>query len=1149
MPEKKSKLKSFAVRVTGVIVPVLLFLILDLLLFFLVLTKQGEILFRDFTFPVNAESFQEYHYPLWDGLISRPNYESIYRLPVRLPFIYLANNGVDMSTVLGIYMLITVLIGQLCFYYFARKKLKASVPVAFAVSFFYGINLRTLDFLWETSLVWGFAFLPLFLYLCFNIFKEKKYKQIPLLSLLLIVISSHPFSVLVTLIISTLLLVLNFGRKNILAFLTVWIIYAFLGAYFLFPIAGTSLFFKVTPESLGHYIVTEDTVNYLSSSSFLNIFIGIREVIDFINYYPNNPVLYIFWIMAAIFPLLLVIYYLFRNYKFRITHISAFALILWITLIALSGGTNGPIAEFYSSLYNTIPNSFAWIVRSPLKWQLYSFFPLFILITLALKKFPKMLPVFVCAMVITTVPTIYGYLFKNFVPVEVPSDYYEINRLLAETNDDYKVIYLPRYDEKATSWSEGRSIQPFDIISSTKPTISYWFNYPRVTQYLYNYYYAGQFVEQSCQLFKPFNINYLVFHNDRLGEANKVDTAFLNKVLEQKSFTQIYGNNGWYLFRLNCDEYFARANTKTVLSGNGLEEVISLNEFLVEFAEKSPDSEIDLKSFYIVDGDLFNEQVLRSSQTKQIIWFGNEEMQRDETQRWAYTLPSSISDFSLGPKLKKYGLENWSNEYFKGAIFTNTSRVLLVDRDFIKQQAPLLTTQDIINFTLEEVPGKEGEFNVPIQNQGGFYEINSPLLKALPENFYLLDTKFNVSSVRDFHIKVKFFTIAGEKIGADLILQKGFNGDFNSGSKDFIKTPPAAEYMKITYSGSHSDTGSRILIEHTQLTDLKQYVGANIYTHYFESKAADSYTVLVRVFANQQGGDIKLSLGESDPLFVNTVNGVNKFLWVKAGKAKLNEGSQSVRLENLSGLNIVSAVALVPENYLNQVEKETETAFATINQYYKIELNSAQQQFKQIINTEGDYSVYLKLLDNTSSAVIKGIGSTEISIITPIQQDIWTKVSEAHLAKGVINISSELNEGARADLLLLPKKLDDTWLQTETVNYELKKINSYEYELTTATGGRGITLTLPETFDQLWVAMTSTQVIQAEPAYGVATSFRGLLPGTTYRIIYTPQLMFFGGLAVSALTLAGIGIYYVSGFILVKIKSGKRHDARYIYEA
>src|SRR3989344_3462240 len=80
-------------------------------------------------------------------------------------------------------------------------------------------------------------------------------------------------------------------------------------------------------------------------------------------------------------------------------------------------------------------------------------------------------------------PTASGYLWKVFVPVKIPEEFYSVNRWLKMNTDDFRIIWLPPYLGDYPSWAKDKAIGDFAVFSSPRPSF-----YPLISPYFKNYF-------------------------------------------------------------------------------------------------------------------------------------------------------------------------------------------------------------------------------------------------------------------------------------------------------------------------------------------------------------------------------------------------------------------------------------------------------------------------------------------------------------------------------------------------------------------------------------------------------------------------------------------------------------------------------------
>ena len=547
----------------------LLFLLVNLVVFYPLFFGQGELIFRDFTFPILPEQFRAYHFPVWNSGIEKSNLDSIYRLFSRAPLLLLSY-FFSVSTVLKIFLFLTIYVGQISFYRLLTEVVGIRSKFArVLLSLFFVLNNRYIDFLWETSLVVVYSLIPAILVVFERYFCSRDVRYLPLLSLLGLLVFVHPYSVifLVVFCVYWVVWVTKTGKLWFRLRTTLLLsgIHLLLSAYFVLPFAYNWLVSgPLTPESSGYYTFDYGVVDHLSSSSFLDKLTLVRGVIQFVDYYPGPLALFLVWFFCSLLLTLGVPMYLFLH---RITHrkVRILPLLLsYFLLFTLSFGSLGPSASLYKSILYALPDSFVWLFRSPLKLQLYAYIPLTILLALSYKYLEEEWPAvkvkkfangaLVIVLFVVSFSTLSNYFYQDkFVPKPVPQPYFEINEILTARGDG-KVLYYPKYNERETLWGGQTLISPYDMISSPTPTINYWWSDGQVKDTLYDEIYAKRLFANLCEKVGFLGVKYLVFHNDRVKPFASFDAKALKDILALYRDNLIYEREGWYLFDLQCSQ-------------------------------------------------------------------------------------------------------------------------------------------------------------------------------------------------------------------------------------------------------------------------------------------------------------------------------------------------------------------------------------------------------------------------------------------------------------------------------------------------------------------------------------------------------------------------------------------------------------------
>ncbi|MGI0015357.1 MAG: hypothetical protein ACREBU_18225, partial [Nitrososphaera sp.] len=270
------------------------------------------------------------------------------------------------------------------------------------------------------------------------------------------------------------------------------------------------------------------SINIISTNDPWDILLLERDRFLYVNSIPNDLIQSAFHYVSLAFVVgIAIVLPLFFSKKIPLRLFLFFAVGFFVsTLLAL--GTKGPLADSYFNIVTE--KTVGWIFRSPLKFQLYQSFFVSALfgfsISLIRVKMP-MKAVYVTLLVLVVVGVssyaIYDVNVNSFNPISIPNEYYEINNLLAQRSDDYKVIYYPVYGGN-TTWSRGHGVLAFDAKSTSVPTFAIRGNYNFVQSLLGSAYFDAITLDNSVPPFRTVNfydflsslgIKYIVFHDDR----------------------------------------------------------------------------------------------------------------------------------------------------------------------------------------------------------------------------------------------------------------------------------------------------------------------------------------------------------------------------------------------------------------------------------------------------------------------------------------------------------------------------------------------------------------------------------------------------------------------------------------------------------
>jgi hypothetical protein len=117
----------------------------------------------------------------------------------------------------------------------------------------------------------------------------------------------------------------------------------------------------------------------------------------------------------------------------------------------------------------------------------------------------------------------------------------------------------------------------------------------------------------------------------------------------------------------------------------------------------------------------------------------------------------------------------------------------------------------------------------------------------------------------------------------------------------------------------------------------------------FQVKRTGGYYVFVRLFENQKGGQLQISIDDK-VITINTTNQLNRFVWRYLGYFNLEGGSHTITLKNIKGLNAVNVIVLATDLQLKESEAEVEKYLINRTIIYIFTVNDLYYKYGEIKN-------------------------------------------------------------------------------------------------------------------------------------------------------------------------------------------------------
>lgn len=490
-----------------------------------------------------------------------------YAIPVIIPRLiilylgYFINLFISEWIVQALFFFSIIFTGLFSMYLLTKYYIKLKF-VAIVASLFYFFNLYSMSQIWNRFLltgIFGWAYLPLFLYLVMCWMDKGKLNILPIFILsnfLFAFTYGHP-AYIITLWVPVLLYALinifsneykyirfnNLGR--ILIIILIWIVINIWWLYPYFTIGSGSL------SSISSWQTNLESLKGISGglkySDLLSLYHGIYMGV-------NGP--WGMWYQPLLIKILTFITFSIVGLGYVINRKKIFS--KYLIILALVGwfvckGTKWPLGyEFYKLLFSISPASAA--LRNPyekfgivwlLPYSIYFGLGVFWLYKRYKPKLGKIIAGTIlflsCGVLVWPMWT--GKVFSDSQKVQIPQYYKDTNTFLNNKKDDLRVLSLPMLPGDGVKYTWGyEGVEPseflFDkstiakILRSKYPDNKYWA--------LYNKFIKGEIDEEFLN---QMNIGYFVLHNDMDYKAHGASSSAEVKSILANNPNAIYLQN------------------------------------------------------------------------------------------------------------------------------------------------------------------------------------------------------------------------------------------------------------------------------------------------------------------------------------------------------------------------------------------------------------------------------------------------------------------------------------------------------------------------------------------------------------------------------------------------------------------------------
>lgn len=784
-------------------------------------------------------------------------------------------------------------------------------------------------------------------------------------------------------------------------------------------------------------------------------------------------------------------------------------------------------------------------------------------------------------------PMLTGDMNGYWNPTDPPQDYVEFNEETTESAIAQHSVWFPEITRTAT-WSEQSGVYP-----TTAPTGIFYLrtsdlpSYSTKNLYFFQYYrpvpsppttkqqnvYRGDF----SRVYEPLNIKYLNVHYDGGWLPSERVNGYTNGYLRQQAAelqaspwaTTAYDGKHFTSIRLQNqpEEVSVRRSTAVYgglpVAGSIASTDISNQPALSFKTSGRPSSTINTSESIVFRGS--NSGTLgtlgtpvRPART----------IEPGEESGWkAQRVTSSGFRHDLTTRQIRW---RWQYGFGAGVVTTDKEHSVQTPSD-LRHEEPLRAwtfdgESDVnqwSNSTQPEsqtVSRSEDALRVTLrESEYGWKTVESPRTPVSESGVYRITASVSGSNAHRVHAKVIERNASGERVATQRLTAIG-DGDFDTRIEETYHPKNAStEYVQLQIWHGHNTTKSlpnRVELNDVRVYDVTEYAEPVDLQMQFSVDEAGNYRLFSRHFANERGGQIRVSI-DGEPVTVNTEDELNEFVRENLTTRHLDAGEHTLTLRNVRGFNAVNRFTLVREGTYQRHRRQLDQRLrnrtvthlleaesdlylngatthsvrnasngrvailnATGNATRTVETATAGQ-YRLAVRGEGNFTVRVDDRTREIARETPGYAYTE-----PIRIDRGTHEVELRPAG---------DRNATLDVVWFYSMPERTNISERTIAdvfasdgraavvESFERVGPAKYRVR-VNASEPHTLSFAEGYDPFWVAEvqtdSGTKQVEPTPLYGVINGFRVEQTGEyTVTIRYRLQRWFRYGAAISALTL------------------------------
>lgn len=796
--------------------------------------------------------------------------------------------------------------------------------------------------------------IPLTFYYGYKYFftADKSFKDLIKLALLLSIFSATPHSLMfeffIMLVLFVISVILRKGVLNKLAhFVGFWTLYLLTNIYWILPFLKSGS----KPDA----VLSENIVSLLAKGTEFKNTISLTAywLTEYKDYFTqNNLVLGNVQIVSSFFPFLLLLLAILVYKKSPISKV----LMIFLILSVIAGSFNylGNLVYFYL-MFDSPIKELGWLFREYDKFGIIISYLYAVALGLLIVSFYKNTKVLGSILLVTIVTLgSYFYFFNKvftnyYQPQPIPKDFYEVNKILKQDQEDFNVAWYPGVPE--ATWAKTPEVRyVFTNLISAKPSITTRSEMVNYLSFLMKD--ANAYTINMGKALDLTGVKYLIIRKDDnyLGINETLDGLDRQDSLEKVLETQLLT-----VYRNKVYSGLIKSYTSRLLTTEGLETLTKLDTLnidtsktFIDYSDK-PFGDTNIPTQIYAPSNSYIDIAMGQFKNK-FIYPYNYSTTKDygDSSFWDKGSLENLNHAEVDFYFNNFDLDITQFDFNSGIV---TARDTYQKVDSFKKalQNYELKFSIVPNVKLE---GKKILYEPKPEDFTGYWNIvESDKIQVEPDTKAIeLKLESNIPADLIPHFKVFSYDENYEFLDV-----KSLYPDERNRVGSIVKLPDTTRYINFTI-WTTVDPQNRPSFQLNNVTisnisDNIQPLKLNINT---VTNCQDKCHVYTRFLKSHVGGEIELKIG-SESLKLTTHDELSdRYYWQKIGEINNTPKTTDIELINTRGFNSLNALVFLTEQENNKLNAEIQVLNNTQQSPLDPNILKAKLDTKKINPTQYD---------------------------------------------------------------------------------------------------------------------------------------------------------------------------------------------------